>query len=115
MKIRKELAKGSTPLLILSLLSGEDMYGYRIIKELEIRSEFVFSLKEGTLYPILHSLEKEGMLKSYWLDAGTARKRKYYRITDKGIKLLKKDKEEWESYSNAVNKVISPQAKPIMP
>lgn len=58
MKISKELAKGSTGLLVLSVISKTDMYGYQIIKTLEVMSENVFSLNEGTLYPILHSLEK---------------------------------------------------------
>lgn len=106
MNIRKELAKGSTPLLVLAVLEANDMYGYQIIKELEVKSEFVFTLKEGTLYPILHALEKDGALKSYWLDNGKTRKRKYYQLTDKGIKLLHNDKKEWNTYSNAVEKVI---------
>ena len=75
MKISKELAKGSTGLLVLSVISKTDMYGYQIIKTLEVMSENVFSLNEGTLYPILHSLEKEGSLKSYWCEA-EGRKRK---------------------------------------
>jgi len=111
LNISKELAKGSTPLLVLSVLHKKDMYGYQIIKEMELKSEFVFSLKEGTLYPILHALEKEGALKSYWLDNGQTRKRKYYQITDKGIKLLLKDKEEWNTYSTAVNKVVGADVK----
>ena len=77
MKISKELAKGSTGLLVLSVISKTDMYGYQIIKTLEVMSENVFSLNEGTLYPILHSLEKEGSLESYWCEA-EGRKRKYY-------------------------------------
>ena len=80
MKISKELAKGSTGLLVLSVISKTDMYGYQIIKTLEVMSENVFSLNEGTLYPILHSLEKEGSLESYWCEA-EGRKRKYYKIT----------------------------------
>ena len=60
MNIKKELTKGSSALLVLSVLEKGDMYGYRIIKEIEMRSEFVFSLKEGTLYPILHAFEKDG-------------------------------------------------------
>ena len=62
MKISKELIKGSTALLVLSVIAGKEMYGYQIIRELESLSEEVFSLNEGTLYPILHSLEKEGFL-----------------------------------------------------
>ena len=64
MKINKELLKGSTALLILSIISAEDMYGYKIVKELEIRSDNTFSMKEGTLYPLLHSLE-EGRFVDY--------------------------------------------------
>ena len=106
MKIDKDLMKGSTTLLILNLLSIEDMYGYQMVKELEMRSDDTFTLKEGTMYPILHTLESEGMVESYWDESGTARKRKYYHITDKGQKLLDHKKEEWQVYSNTVNKVI---------
>ncbi len=58
MKINKELMKGSTTLLVLRLLETENMYGYEMIKDLKERSENVFELKEGTLYPILHALEE---------------------------------------------------------
>ena len=85
MNMKKELSKGSTSLLVLSVLESGDMYGYQIIKEIEARSEFVFSLKEGTLYPILHAFEKDGYVTSYWIENESARKRKYYRITDKGL------------------------------
>lgn len=106
MNIKKELTKGSTALLVLSVLEKGDLYGYRIIKEIEIRSEFVFSLKEGTLYPILHSFEKEGYVESYWEGKEGERRRKYYHLTKKGIKVLNENKEEWKSYSNAVSKVV---------
>ena len=106
MNIKKELTKGSTALLVLSVLEKGDLYGYRIIKEIEIRSEFVFSLKEGTLYPILHSFEKEGYVESYWEGKVGERRRKYYHLTKKGIKVLNENKEEWKSYSNAVSKVV---------
>ena len=66
MKISKELIKGSTAMLVMSVLKKNDMYGYKIIKELELQSESVFDLIEGTLYPILHSLEVENLLVSYW-------------------------------------------------
>lgn len=107
--ITKELAKGSTALLVLSIISQKDMYGYQIIKELEAQSENVFSLKEGTLYPILHSLEKDGMLKAYWDSQSSARKRKYYQITKKGTKELGSQRSEWETFSEAVNRVVTGQ------
>lgn len=105
MKINKELLKGSTSLLVLNLLENENMYGYQIIKRLSEKSENVFELKEGTLYPILHALEEKGFITSYW-DESTAKKRKYYTITDQGKKQLKDKKEEWNIFSSGINKVI---------
>lgn len=108
MKISKELAKGSTALLVLSVLSKEDLYGYQIIRTVESASEKVFQMNEGTLYPILHSLEKEGFLTSYWSDSDeTTRRRKYYKITPQGLKELESQKQEWRTYSRAVAKLIS--------
>ncbi len=106
MKINKELIKGSTTMLILNLLNSDDMYGYQMIKELESRSEQIFTLKEGTLYPILHTLESQGMIEAYWEDTNSARKRKYYRITQGGKKLLAEKEAEWQLYTKGVNRVI---------
>lgn len=80
LKVNKELLKGSTTMLILNLLDKKSMYGYQMIKELSEKSKNVFELKEGTLYPILHSLEEKGLVESYWEDT-LSRKRKYYSIT----------------------------------
>ena len=75
MKINKELMKGSTVILILSLLESKDMYGYEMTKEIERRSDSIFTLKEGTLYPILHTLEVERFVEAYWNEeAGRKRK-----------------------------------------
>ncbi len=107
MDMKKELTKGSSALLVLSVIEKKDMYGYQIIKEIELRSERVFSFKEGTLYPILHSFEQSGLVKSYWEQSEQGRKRKYYHITKKGLKKLTETKEEWATYSAAVGKVLS--------
>ncbi|ADZ83039.1 PadR family transcriptional regulator [Cellulosilyticum sp. ST5] len=106
MAISKELLKGTTTLLILQLLNEKDQYGYELTKALEQRTDNLFTLKEGTLYPILHALENEGMIEAYWEDTQSARKRKYYRITEAGKKGLKEKKEEWQLYSEGVRKVI---------
>lgn len=106
MKINKELMKGSTSILVLSLLYKEDMYGYQITHELKKLSESVFELKEGTLYPMLHGLENEKAIESYWFDADNGKRRKYYRITKTGKKLLQDKKSEWQTYTKAVNSVI---------
>jgi len=105
MKINKELMKGSTVILILSLLDAKDMYGYEMTKEIERRSEGVFTFKEGTLYPILHTLEVEGMVEAYWNEEG-GRKRKYYRITEEGRRQLAEKQREWSLFRSTVDRVI---------
>ena len=75
-------------MLVLALLEGGDMYGYQMIEELARRSNDLFQMKEGTLYPILHGLEKDKCLSSYQREAPTGRTRKYYRLTKKGKKLF---------------------------
>jgi len=106
LKISKELISGSTTMLVLSVIKNEDMYGYKIIRELEVRSEYAFSFKEGTLYPILHALEKERLVESYWVTAD-GRKRKYYHITKKGAKRLEEKEEEFKEFSVSVSKVLN--------
>ena len=105
MDIKKELTKGSSAMLVLSVLEKEDLYGYMIIKRIAQKSEDVFSFKEGTLYPILHNFESSGYVKSYTVEV-ESRKRKYYKITKKGIKALNEAKKEWDAYTVAVKKVI---------
>ena len=105
MAIDRNLVQGSMAMMILRLLETKDMYGYEMIKKLKEKSENVFELKEGTLYPILHGLEQKGFIVSYW-DESTAKKRKYYAITDKGKKQLKEKKEEWKLFSNGINQVL---------
>ena len=107
MKADKTLLSGSATLLVLSLLSGGDKYGYEMIAELEARSDHTFSMMEGTLYPILHTLEKQGAVQSYEKAAPSGRTRKYYRITRSGLKLLGEKKEEWNTFSQAVNAVLA--------
>ncbi|WP_020615305.1 PadR family transcriptional regulator [Paenibacillus daejeonensis] len=105
MKISKELLKGSTAILILSQLERSEMYGYELVKEIEKRSEGVFALKEGTLYPLLHAMEAEEWVESYWSQQH-GRKRKYYRITEKGLKGLHEKKQEWQTFRVAVERVV---------
>jgi PadR family transcriptional regulator PadR len=105
MKINKELMKGSTVILILTLLDRKEMYGYEMTKEIERSSSGVFTFKEGTLYPILHTLELEQMVESYWNEEGS-RKRKYYRITARGKGQLEEKKQEWTLFRTTVDRVI---------
>lgn len=93
-------------MLVLNLLNTGDMYGYQMIKELEKKSDNTFTLKEGTLYPILHELHSRGMIEAYWEDTKSTRKRKYYSITTNGRKLLAEKQKEWQIYSRTINKII---------
>jgi len=102
----KGLLGGSIQLMLLSLLEEKDCYGYQIIRELELRSRSAFQLKEGTLYPVLHRMENQDLVRSYMQEAEGGKKRKYYRITDKGRRQLASDKEEWRSFTSSVERVI---------
>ena len=105
MPIDKTLVTRSTSMLILKLLETQDMYGYQMIEELARRSDDTFALKAGTLYPLLHDLEKEGAIHCYEGSAA-GRIRKYYSLTKKGRELLASKEQEWRVFSGAVNKVL---------
>ena len=81
---RRELLKGSTETLLLSLLSGEPMYGYQLVKEIEQRSSGYFHFKEGTLYPALHRLERDGLIAGAWRSSTTGQNRRYHEVTANG-------------------------------
>jgi PadR family transcriptional regulator PadR len=100
------LLKGSTDSLLLHLISEEPMYGYRIIKELERRSQGYFRLREGTLYPALHRLEGTGLIRGEWERLPNGQDRRYYHITEKGRRVLEERLSEWRGFSTAVNLVI---------
>ena len=106
MNINKELLKGSTSIIVLSLLNNKNMYGYEIIQQMKKNTNDLFIMKEGTLYPMLHSLEKDGAVESYWYDTDEGRRRKYYRITENGRKILHIKKKEWRVFSTVINNII---------
>jgi DNA-binding PadR family transcriptional regulator len=82
--MNKELLRGSIDILLLSLLEKEDLYGYAIAKELKEKSNELYSISGGTLYPALQRLEKQKYLRSYWGDSESGSRRKYYSITEEG-------------------------------
>lgn len=108
MKYRRELLKGSTETLLLSLLKNEPMYGYQIIKELEKRSRGYFRFKEGTLYPALHRLEASGLIRGRWERLPNGQERRYYHLTEKGLNLLEEKIAEWQGFSAAMSLVTQP-------
>jgi DNA-binding PadR family transcriptional regulator len=106
MQLQRQIRKGSTPVLILSLLAEQPMYGYQIAQELERRSEGYFTMKEGLLYPALHQMERDGLLSSEWRTVAGARRRKYYFITEKGGKVLADSVAEWTTFTEQLMRVI---------
>lgn len=101
-----DMRKGSTTVLILSLLAEHPMYGYQLAKELAARSEGVFDLKEGTLYPALHRMEKEGLLTSYWEIVEEGPSRKYYTLTEQGRDMLANKSRAWAGFARALLRVL---------
>ena len=109
---RRELLKGSTETLILSLLALESMYGYMLVKEIDSRSSGYFHLKEGTIYPALHRLERDKLVESsWWEECPGGQTRRYYKITSRGRERLHSLIQEWDLFTSAVNLIASPPDK----
>jgi PadR family transcriptional regulator PadR len=105
---RRALIKGSLDPLLLSLVGRQPMYGYQIIKELEQRSQGYFKLREGTLYPALHRLERSGLVYGVWQMLPSGQQRKYYHITEKGLLKLVEKRSQWQDFLVAMNLIIQP-------
>ena len=103
---KNDLLHGNTRLLVLALLDTQDMYGYQIIKELKTRSENAFELKEGSLYPVLYAMESNRLVTSYEQECGKRRRRRYYRITEKGRRELAEKKSDFLSFTTAAKRVL---------
>jgi DNA-binding PadR family transcriptional regulator len=101
----KELLKGAADTLVLASFADGEKYGYQVVKELERRSDGFFCFKEGTLYPILHRLEKQGLLTARWETMPNGSERRYYGLTGKGQRALTDKLSEWQSFVRAVGRV----------
>ena len=102
----QELKKGSTPLLILSVLEGSPRHGYAIAREIERRCTDALKVGEGALYPALRALEREGMVESAWETQPSGPARRIYTLTDAGHAKLSASVKSWNRFSNAVNAVL---------
>lgn len=106
-KYERQMKKGVLDMLVLRLLKTEAKYGYQIIQEMKEKSEETFLLKDGTLYPILYRLEDEKLVISKWSEAlGKQVPRKYYEITEAGLKALSKIETVWNRISDGVEKIM---------
>lgn len=109
--MKGESLKGHMELLILAVLADGSRHGYSIIEELRERSGEVFDLAEGTVYPVLHRLERAGSLSSEWSESG-GRRRRTYSLTASGRAKLVSERSSWHQFSVAVSAVVGRQAWP---
>lgn len=103
---KTELLKGSTEMVLLSLLAQKDMYGYEIAERIEQLSEGYLRYKEGTLYPALKRLEMQGWVETYWQQSSEGPRRKYYRLTKAGHNALADQKREWTVFQKIMNRMV---------
>jgi transcriptional regulator len=104
--VKAELLKGHLDALVLAALEVEPAHGYAVIQRLRRRSSDVFRLPEGTVYPALHRLERDGLVTSRWTDAG-GRRRRVYRLTRSGRDALAVRRREWRTFAQAVEAVLA--------
>ena len=104
-KFERDLLRGSLDLMVLSVVADEPQYGYMIQKRINLATDGKVKLPAGTLYPLLHRLESDKLIKATW-DDSTGRKRKWYQITAKGKKRLTAQANQWQQYADYVNGLI---------
>lgn len=104
--LNKELVAASSKPLVLSILAQQgESYGYEIIQQIRMLSGGEIEWSDGMLYPVLHRMEKENLLTSTWKVSETGRKRKYYRLNEKGKLRLNKEKQQWAIVNTTLTKL----------
>ena len=111
----KDLVAASSRPLVLSILEEGENYGYAIIKRVHDLSEGTLQWSDGMLYPVLHRLERDGLISSSWKTPDTGRRRKYYRLKASGRKALQGEQEQWMAVHDTLSKLwnspIAPRGK----
>jgi PadR family transcriptional regulator, regulatory protein PadR len=105
----REMKKGSAELLILSLVEHEPRHGYELSKLIESRSKGVLRFHVASLYPLLYRLEKRGWLDGRWVEKAGQRRRRYYRLTPQGHKVLAAQRENWREFAKAIGRIAGVQ------
>ena len=104
-RLDRELKKGSTELLVLSLIEDRTRHGYEIGKLIEQRSHGVVTFHVASLYPLLYRLENRGWIQGRWVERAGQRRRRFYRITSAGRKVLAAQRSTWQQFVAAINRV----------
>ena len=108
MPYTNELRKGSSEMLILALVDQRARHGYEIAQQIERRSDGALRFHAAALYPLLYRLEKEGWIKGRWVEKAGERRRRFYRLTAEGRKVLATHRTGWDAFVAAVNRVAAP-------
>jgi len=101
----RELKKGSAELLILSLVEDQPRHGYDIGNLIERRSKGALRFNVASLYPLLYRLEKRGWIQGRWVEKPAQRRRRYYRLTAEGRKVLAAQRDSWREFVEAINRI----------
>ena len=101
----RELKKGSAELLVLSLVEDRPRHGYEIGQLIELRSRGVLHFNVGSLYPLLYRLENRGWIRGRWIEKAGQRRRRYYRLTPAGEKILAAQRNTWRDFVGAINRI----------
>ncbi len=104
----KDLVAASSRPLVLAVLAKGENYGYALLREVERLSGGTLTWQEGMLYPVLHRLEREGLIESSWRVAETKKRRKYYAITRKGNEALAAERAAWEAVNTTLRNAWGP-------
>jgi DNA-binding PadR family transcriptional regulator len=107
MSINKDLVAASSTPLVLAILAEGDSYGYAILKRVRELSGGELEWTDGMLYPVLHRLERSGLVESQWEKAKSGRKRKYYRVTEAGREQLANERRQWRTVDQTLRKLWS--------
>jgi len=103
----RELKRGSAELLILSLLDARPRHGYDLSKLIEIRSRGELKFHIDSLYPLLYRLEERGWIKGTWVEKADERRRRFYKVTPEGRKVLAQQRKTWAAFVEAVRRVTA--------
>jgi PadR family transcriptional regulator PadR len=101
-----DLAKGTAVPLVLRILSEGPQHGYGIVQAIRERSGALVVFTEGTIYPLLHTLEREGLLSAEWEGVPSGKRRKVYSVTNLGLQRLSQVTTEWRKFRTAVDAIL---------
>jgi PadR family transcriptional regulator, regulatory protein PadR len=107
--LKREMKKGSAEVLILALIEHEPKHGYELCKQIESRSGGVLRFHVASLYPLLYRLEKRSLIEGRWVERAGQRRRRYYRITAEGKRVLASQRRDWKQFMAALNRVAGVQ------